>query len=517
MAVSFIGSVSALDQVTIPAHAVGDLILIAAYCMDGNGTAPTLPAAFTEISHATASDAWLLAYKIATSTSDASGHWGADSLVLCSVFRGADTNQPIGAWAANSGTADAGVTYPGLTLQTPGGTSWVAAFASSDSATVTLGTAPSGMTRREGFAALLHKGASFDTNGTVTSFASRTVAATGVGAYRTHTIEVRATPNQGNLSITFAADGVSATAARDNSGTLSKTLAADTISSSATLGRYGQLVKTLAGDTLSSSGALGKYGQLAEALSGDTLSSLGDHQISADLSKTLAADTLSASATLGRYGQLAGTLAADTLAAVAARPIAASLSASLAADTFASTAHLEPFPVLHANLSSTLRSDTISSLAQHPAQDTGEPPPWFPDRSHCVDIDVQVEAEINHVLTQYRESPNLLFVIRNMLRQVAEAGDSICNLPEWFDLDHAVGDQLTLIGKRLGFPRCHCVCVQPPVFGFDCEGGGTFGQPIVGFCEIGSWADCADGGIAEICIDDDDIYRRFLLPGAPPL
>jgi hypothetical protein len=213
---------------------------------------------------------------------------------------------------------------------------------------------------------------------------------------------------------------------------------------------------------------------------------------------------------LGRYGQLAGTLAADTLAAVAARPIAASLSASLAADTFASTAHLEPFPVLHANLSSTLRSDTISSLAQHPAQDTGEPPPWFPDRSHCVDIDVQVEAEINHVLTQYRESPNLLFVIRNMLRQVAEAGDSICNLPEWFDLDHAVGDQLTLIGKRLGFPRCHCVCVQPPVFGFDCEGGGTFGQPIVGFCEIGSWADCADGGIAEICIDDDDIYRRFL-------
>lgn len=127
----------------------------------------------------------------------------------------------------------------------------------------------------------------------------------------------------------------------------------------------------------------------------------------------------------------------------------------------------------------------------------------------CPDPDELVQAGVNRVLTQYRESPNLLFLLRTFLRQATEVGTSICDLPERFDLDSATGDQLTLIGKRMGFPRCHCVCNVPPVFGFECEGF-VSDYPLVGFCDGGTWANCGASGISEICIDDDETYRGFL-------
>lgn len=128
----------------------------------------------------------------------------------------------------------------------------------------------------------------------------------------------------------------------------------------------------------------------------------------------------------------------------------------------------------------------------------------------CPDPAAYVEERIDRVLTQYRESPNLLFLARTYLGKVAEALTAICSLPEQFDILTAVGDQLTIIGKRLGFPRCHCICAVQPVFGFACEGV-EFGYPIVGFCEIGTWLNCGEFGTSTICIDDDETYRRFLL------
>lgn len=120
-----------------------------------------------------------------------------------------------------------------------------------------------------------------------------------------------------------------------------------------------------------------------------------------------------------------------------------------------------------------------------------------------------IEREIDRVLTQYRESPKLLTVMRSMLAQIEDVYFSIDDLPSFFDIGTAIGDQLTLIGKRLGWPRCHCVCVATPVFGFACkEHQSEFS--IVGFCEGGSWSGCGDFGIAEICIDDDEMYRKFL-------
>lgn len=130
----------------------------------------------------------------------------------------------------------------------------------------------------------------------------------------------------------------------------------------------------------------------------------------------------------------------------------------------------------------------------------------------CVEEHVLIESEIDRVLTSYRESPKLLHVLRTYLRQVAQVYSSICDLPSYFDLSSAQGDQLTLIGKRMGFPRCHCVCDTQPVFGFECEGDSSNPvRQVVGFCEDGSWAACDDSGTAEICILDDNLYRSLLV------
>lgn len=120
------------------------------------------------------------------------------------------------------------------------------------------------------------------------------------------------------------------------------------------------------------------------------------------------------------------------------------------------------------------------------------------------------EAAVGRILTQYRESPNLLDLVRAVLRQAEEAVIATCAVPSFFDIESAVGDQLTLLGKRMGFPRCHCICDVQPVFGFECDGFPNNYQ-IVGFCDQnGNWADCGPFGTSEVCIRDDETYRRFL-------
>lgn len=130
--------------------------------------------------------------------------------------------------------------------------------------------------------------------------------------------------------------------------------------------------------------------------------------------------------------------------------------------------------------------------------------------TECPDVGVLVEAEIDRIATQYRESPNLLGMIRAYLGQVEHAIRVTCAIPSYFDLETAVGDQLTLLGKRLGFPRCHCICTIAPVFGFACDGDYDGPYEIVGFCEGGTWLGCRDTGTSTVCLDDDDVYRSVL-------
>lgn len=129
---------------------------------------------------------------------------------------------------------------------------------------------------------------------------------------------------------------------------------------------------------------------------------------------------------------------------------------------------------------------------------------------NCSSPDIMVEERIDRVLTQYRESPKLLFLLRTYMRFASEIALQICDLPEKFQIETAEGDQLTLIGKRIGWPRCHCVCELQPVFGFECDDRVTE-QSIAGFCDENvSWLGCDTFSTGTICIEDDEIYRKFL-------
>lgn len=121
-----------------------------------------------------------------------------------------------------------------------------------------------------------------------------------------------------------------------------------------------------------------------------------------------------------------------------------------------------------------------------------------------------VAKGLSRLITQYREAEKFRGLLADYLTGIEQTAVEICSIPDAFDIETAVGDQLTLIGKRMGFPREHCVCELPPVFGFDC--GAISRYPLVGFCETEeTWAGCASSGVATVSVDDDEIYRSFLL------
>ena len=87
----------------------------------------------------------------------------------------------------------------------------------------------------------------------------------------------------------------------------------------------------------------------------------------------------------------------------------------------------------------------------------------------CPEPEVLVEDAIDQILTQYRESPNLIGLARGFLNEPASTAQIICQILDHFDIETATDDQLTIIGKWLGWPRCHCAGRLRPVFGFPCD------------------------------------------------
>ena len=121
-----------------------------------------------------------------------------------------------------------------------------------------------------------------------------------------------------------------------------------------------------------------------------------------------------------------------------------------------------------------------------------------------------VESRIDKVLTQYRESPKLLFMLRTYLALIADLIDISEGMATHFELDSAVGEQLTYIGNEMGWPREHCVCTPPPVFGL--TSGDCAANPLIlGFCEVGgSWQNCVTAELGSLRVDDDELYRQML-------
>ena len=122
-----------------------------------------------------------------------------------------------------------------------------------------------------------------------------------------------------------------------------------------------------------------------------------------------------------------------------------------------------------------------------------------------------VDGEISRIATQYRESPHLIGLISAYVGQVADVIGAACPIPDAFDIDDAVGDQLTIIGKWLGWPRVHCRGARQAVFGFaseSCNPCDPSTYMIGGFCS--DWGGCPASEFASYEFVDDELYRRFL-------
>ena len=190
MTVSFVGSQgAAAATVTIPAHQVGDLILIFAY-RDGSNTAPTIPTAggtvptWTTIGSTGANtNSSAFVRTTATATNHTSGTFTNATELICLVYRGAT----VGASAGGSGSATTSIAYPALTLQRTNNTSWVVGVAGHRTAT-NVELAPTGMTNRTSIGT---EAAGHDTNGTVSSWTQQTVTVNASSAYRSWTVELR--------------------------------------------------------------------------------------------------------------------------------------------------------------------------------------------------------------------------------------------------------------------------------------------------------------------------------------
>ena len=68
--------------------------------------------------------------------------------------------------------------------------------------------------------------------------------------------------------------------------------------------------------------------------------------------------------------------------------------------------------------------------------------------------------------------------------QVADVITSICDLPSYFDIDTEVGEQLTFLGRRMGWPRCHCICTSQPVLALPVRSM-SLGQPTPSLASAG--------------------------------
>jgi hypothetical protein len=154
MPLTYQGSTGALaTSVTLPTHAVGDIIVI--YSARGNaGAAPSIPSAggtvptWTNITSG-GTNGHRLAYTVATATNHTSGTWTNAAVMMAVVLRGQGTS-PIGGNALSfSATSSTNVTAPSITLSNSSGSSQIVHFLNAyTAATWNWNSAPSGYTSR---------------------------------------------------------------------------------------------------------------------------------------------------------------------------------------------------------------------------------------------------------------------------------------------------------------------------------------------------------------------------------
>lgn len=199
MAITHIGSsAAAATSIAIPAHAVGDIIIISARAASNTpaaiptagGTVPT----WTTIQSAGANTlALTTVYAIATATNHTSGTFTNASNLVVTVLRG-DRTLSVGASNSANGNNVQNIVYPALTLQKTGGSSWGVRFGTRGTGHANVATAPTGWTNRASTPATPvlagHTRADLVANPTADTVATGTTNA----AYRAHTVEIKEAP-----------------------------------------------------------------------------------------------------------------------------------------------------------------------------------------------------------------------------------------------------------------------------------------------------------------------------------
>lgn len=129
----------------------------------------------------------------------------------------------------------------------------------------------------------------------------------------------------------------------------------------------------------------------------------------------------------------------------------------------------------------------------------------------CFTAGEMVSRMHRRMLTQYKESTNFKAFIEVFGLELEAVQEVLCSMYAMRDIDTAEGDALDEIGEGVGWPRCHCLGEQQPVFGFStgnpcCDPGN-----VVGWCE-GNWGGLECGGLdyrKDYCFDDA-LYRVFI-------
>jgi hypothetical protein len=184
-------------SVTIPAHDVGDEIVVFAY-QNGIAAAPTAPAANATTGvpswvsvqsgggNSNGSGVWRFT---ATTNSHISGTWSSCTGLIAVVIQGVHPTTPVGGFGVTNGNASYSAT-PTITQSVTDGSSCLLYFHGHRSNVTVLGAAPTGFTRRA--EAIGSSGICLNTKDDTTSDGGVIQTDNGNGGFMGHTVEIKA-------------------------------------------------------------------------------------------------------------------------------------------------------------------------------------------------------------------------------------------------------------------------------------------------------------------------------------
>jgi hypothetical protein len=197
------------NSVSIPAHDIGDVIVVFAYA-NGINSAPTPPAASGTVpawtliqgggGNTNGSGVWRFT---ATANNHTSGTWGSCTGLIAVVIQGVHPTTPVGGFAQATANANSFSAAPAITQRVTNGSSCLLYFHGHRSNVTTLGAPPAGFTRRA--EAIGSSGICLNTKDDTTTDGAAAQTDNGNGGYVGQTVEILAnTAVSRNFSTTWS-------------------------------------------------------------------------------------------------------------------------------------------------------------------------------------------------------------------------------------------------------------------------------------------------------------------------